>query len=879
VGQKRKYWTFQKNTPLFGDVKPKEHRMPGTRADSDRSRWLICAILLAVPLLPKAAMAVDEAAYARADRVRAMEPRDVGGRVFAHWLKDGRRFYYVSPGVHEQKGTVFLVDPAKGSKRPMFDNAKVASSLARLSGSEINSMELPGFFLSAGEDAAVFEVAALRYRCELATSACSAELPAMAAGDQEPVPDWAVRSPDGKWDAFIFDNNVYVRPASLARTEIGQYRLGRPIERGGNALFGQALADSFRLFQPTGMRANCDLGAPPGPVDSTPRPVAPPPSGSTALTSDGETLWSYGPRWRFGTEVATLDADRYKPTRGNFAWSPDSKRLLTKREDIRGVGIYPLYSSTGVKPVDHSYYWATPSDEHVPTYGFYILDVAARTSVRVDVPPINGYVNEIGGAEWSKDSSGLYVLSSTRNVKEARFSLADARTGKVRPIIRETSKTFVEMSNGSEYGTVLSVQNDGEDIFWFSERDGWGHLYRYAQDGTLKNQVDKGDFTIAELVRVDAPHRRLYFTARDREPGIPVYRHLYRIDFDGSGLTLLTPEAGDHIIQWSPDGAYFLDTVQSIETPPVTTLRGADGKVVLTVSKGNVDALKAAGWRAAETFTVKARDGVTDLFGVMYKPSNFDPSKRYPVVANIYPGPFMGGNGRSWTFQGPDNAAITQESPSTTRHGEGMGQSLAELGFIVIKLDAMGTAHRSKPFQDFFYGNTFDNGLPDQVSAIEQLGRRFSFIDTSKVGIFGHSGGGYAAAAGMLAFPDTFKVGVSESGNHDIRSYAWFWGERYQGPLLSKADDEAYVAAANITYAANLKGKLLLIHGDMDCNNPQAETLRLADALMKANKDFDMLIVPDHGHALPSYTIRRTWDYFVKNLRGEEPPQQYRLLN
>jgi len=705
-----------------------------------------------------------------------------------------------------------------------------------------------------------------------------AESPATLERDENPVPDWAVRAPDGKWDAFIYDNNIYVRPAALSRAEIGQYPIARPVAHDGSPSFGQALLDSYKQFQPPGMRSNCDLGVNAAPVDPKQGAVTPPPSGSIALTRDGEKLWSYGPRWRFGTEVASLENDRYKPTRGNFAWSPDSKRLLTRREDIRGVGIYPLYSSTGIKPVDHSYYWATPADEHYPSYDFDIIDVAAHTSVRVDIPPIGNWVNGIGGAEWTQDSLSLYVLSSNRGQSEAQLSLADARTGKVRPIIRETSKTFVEMSNGSEYGIELSVQNEGADIFWFSERDGWGHLYRYAKDGTLKNQVDKGDFSLAELVRVEPSRRQLYFTAWAKEPGIPYYRHLYRVNFDGTGLVSLTPGTGDHIIQWAPGGAYFLDTVQTIESPPVTTLRRADGTAVLDISKGSIAPLQDKGWRPAETFVVKARDGVTDLFGVMYKPGNFDPGQRYPVITNIYPGPHMGSLGRTWSFQGPDNLGITGEGPSTSRHNEGMGQSLADLGFIVIKLDALGTAHRSKAFQDFYYGHTYDNGLPDQVAAIEQLGKRFRFMDTSRVGIFGHSGGGLAAVAGMLTFPDLFKVGVSESGNHDIRSYAWFWGERYQGPLRTAADDEAYAAQANYRYAEHLSGKLLLIQGDVDCNNHPAETLRLVDTFIKANKDFDFLMVPDSGHALPSYTMGRSWDYFVTNLRGEEPPRQYRPI-
>lgn len=833
-------------------------------------------VLMLLTSLPTVA-ATDPADYERADRLRGMEPRDVGGRVFPYWLKDGRRFYYRSAGLREEKGSFFLVDPARKEKRALFDSAKVAIQLSTLSGNSISPNALPRFFLSVAETAALFEIGGKYYRCELKASDCVSESAQAMTLDRDPLPEWAVRSPNGRWDAFIFDNNVYVRPAALSRAESSANRLDMTSNRNGNAGFGQALLANSRYFQPAGMRLNCDLGAVRSPANGPGSEKRSPPPGAIPLTTDGESLWSFGPRWRFGTEVATLDADRYRPTRGSLAWSPDAKRLVVKREDIRGVGINPLYSSTGLKPIDHSYYWATPDDEHIPTYSFYVVDVDARSSVRVDVPPIGSYVNEIGGAEWSKDSESLFILSSPRGSKEARLSLADARTGKTRPIIVETSKTFVEMSNGSEYGTELAVVNDGEDILWFSERDGWGHMYRYSRDGVLENQVDKGDFTVADLVHVDAPRQRMYFTARGREKGVPVYRYLYRINFDGTGLTLLTPERGDHLIQWSPNGDYFIDTLQSIASAPTTQVRRADGATIFEISKGSTSTLKEAGWQPAETFTVKARDGKTDLYGVMYKPSHFDPSKRYPLITNIYPGPFMGGNGREWTFQGPDNSAIMSEYPSSSRHGEGFGQSLAELGFIVIKLDALGTAHRSKIFQDYYYGHTFDNGLPDQVTAIEQLAGRYSYIDASKVGILGHSGGGLAAAAGMLSHPKFFKVGVSESGNHDIRSYAWFWGERYQGPLRSAADDASYAEQATPTFARNLEGKLLLVHGDMDCNNSPAETLRFVDALIRENKDFDLLIVPDAGHALPSYTIRRVWDYFVKNLRGEEPPHQYRM--
>ncbi|MEP7347286.1 MAG: prolyl oligopeptidase family serine peptidase, partial [Gemmatimonadaceae bacterium] len=353
--------------------------------------------------------------------------------------------------------------------------------------------------------------------------------------------------------------------------------------------------------------------------------------------------------------------------------------------------------------------------------------------------------------------------------------------------------------------------------------------------------------------------------------------------------TLLTPEPGNHTIRRVPGSAtaFFLDTYSQTDTPPITVLRSADGTVVMELARGDATALRATGWTPAEVFTVKARDGATDLWGIMHKPSTFDPTRRYPIIARVYPGPQQGSAG-DWVFKGPDSYVGTKVE--TTRGGrtvnrvtagEGMSRSLAELGFIVIQLDAMGSSpHRSKAFHDFMYGHVGDNGLPDYVTGIRQLAARYPWIDTTRVGISGHSGGGYTAAAAMLHYPDFFKVGVSQSGNHDFRVYGWYWGEKYQGLYQRSADgtSDNYEAEANYKYAQNLKGKLLLTTGDMDCNNPAAETLRLVDALEKAGKDFDFVLLTDTGHQPPTYAIKRVWDYFVRNLLGAEPPVNYRMI-
>ena len=408
---------------------------------------------------------------------------------------------------------------------------------------------------------------------------------------------------------------------------------------------------------------------------------------------------------------------------------------------------------------------------------------------------------------------------------------------------------------------------------------------RFGRDGTLTHQVERGAYRVSAIKRIDGAARQIYFSAHGVEPGLPYHARLYRVNFDGTGMTLLTPEPGNNTIRPVPGAPFFLDTYSLTDTPPVTALRAADGHIVMELARGDLTALRATGWTPAEVFTVKARDGATDLWGIMNKPSNFDSTKRYPIITRVDPGPQQG-SAADWVFKGADSYVGTKVE--TTRGGrtvgrvtagEGMGRSLAELGFIVIQLDAMGSSPlRSKAFHDVLYGHVGDNGLPDYVEGIRQLAARHLWIDTTRVGIVGHSGGGYTAAAAMLHYPDFFKVGVSQSGNHDFRVYGWYWGEKYQGLDKRQGASDNYEAEANYKYAQNLKGHLLLTTGDMDCNNPAADTLRLVDALEKAGKDFDFLLLTDTGHQPPTYAIKRVWDYFVRHLLGATPPTDYRMI-
>jgi dipeptidyl aminopeptidase/acylaminoacyl peptidase len=444
----------------------------------------------------------------------------------------------------------------------------------------------------------------------------------------------------------------------------------------------------------------------------------------------------------------------------------------------------------------------------------------------------------------------------------AVLRIADAATGAVRTVLEERVATHFESGSNRENWRVLPASNE---VIWFSQRDDWGNLYLYdLATGRLKHQITRGPGPVLDLLHVDQRGRTLVFLAAGKEPGRdPYYRHLYRIGMDGRNLRLLTPEDANHTVTLSPDGRYFVDTYSTPTTPPTTVLRDLEGRLLLTLERGDLRRLIAAGWTPPIPFTVKARDGVTDLYGLLYRPSTFDSTQRYPVVNYIYPGPQSG--------------SVGSRSFSAAR---GDKHALAELGFIVVELDGMGTPGRSKSFHDTWYGNMGDNTLPDQVTAIRQLAARHPWMDTTRVGIWGHSGGGFAAAGGMFRYPDFYKVGVAQAGNHDNRNYEDDWGERYQGLLVRNPDGTTnYDNQANQLVAANLKGKLLLAHGTLDNNVPASNTLLVVDALIRANKDFDLLLLPNrrHGFGNEPYMMRRRWDYFVRHLLGAEPPAGYEI--
>jgi dipeptidyl aminopeptidase/acylaminoacyl peptidase len=587
----------------------------------------------------------------------------------------------------------------------------------------------------------------------------------------------------------------------------------------------------------------------------------------TQLTTEGVQDFGY----------ATDNAGWTHSDRPVVTWSPDSRQIATFQHDGRGVRDMHLVSTNVGAPRLESWKYPLPGDSVVFRISRVIINQGPDGQprvVRLQMPPdvhrstVSDHVACSGGTicdvQWYPDGSHLAFVSSSRDHKHAWFRVANAQTGEVRTLFEETSETQIgDASLTENLWRVLPASNE---LIWWSQRDNWLHLYLYdLTTGKLKHRITSGDGNVTDIVHIDEKARTIYFTAVGKEAGRdPYFHHLYRIGFDGRRQTLLTPENANHDVSASPDGRHVVDTYSTPDTPPVTVLRDMNGRVRQTLERADISRLVATGWKPPTPIRMKGRDGTTDIYGLMFTPTRLDTTKKYPIVNYIYPGPQSGSVGtRSF-------------SPARRDH-----QALAELGFIVVAIDGMGTPGRSKAFHDTYYGDMGDNTVPDQVAGMKQLAERYRFIDIEHVGIWGHSGGGFATAAAMFRHPDFFDVGVAQSGNHDNRNYEDDWGERYQGLLETNGGgSDNYADEANQTHAANLRGKLMLAHGAMDDNVPATNTTLVVDALIKAGKDFDLLIFPHARHGYggdDDYMMRRRWDYFVRHLLGAEPPKEYQI--
>jgi dipeptidyl-peptidase-4 len=571
------------------------------------------------------------------------------------------------------------------------------------------------------------------------------------------------------------------------------------------------------------------------------------------LTEDGIRGWDYAtplPSLRLLVEQGTEDVRQPAAV----FWSPDSSKLITYRIDSRNAGRFTslqFVPPDQLRPKAFSYVYPLPGEVLAKAEPI-LFHIQSGKRVEVKTEAIELPFQEGPEFEWFPDGKSVHYDNDDRGFKTKEFRVIDPDTGEQRVWLREHSDQYVDPGE-----TFFHWVPASREILASSERSGWNHLYLYhGETGQLENQVTEGPWVVQRIEHVDEKNRRIFFRANGREKGEDPYQtHLYSVGFDGKGLTPLSPENANHSVSVSPDGAYFVDNYSRPDLPGKSVLRRTqDGSEVRVLEEPDAGQLLATGWKFPEPFQGKAADGSTDLYGLIWRPSTFDAAKKYPIIEQVY--------------TGPQGFFVPKTFAATFRL-----QAMAELGFIVVMVDGRGTIGRSRAFHWFSYRN-LGGAFEDHVAMIKQMAARYPYMDATRVGIYGTSAGGYGAAHAMLVFPDFYRVGVSISGDHDPRLDKAWWNEAYQGYPV--ADD--YAAQSNVTMADKLQGHLLLEHGDIDDNVHPVETMRFADALIKANKNFDMLFVPNmyHGEA-NAYLARRRWDYFVQYLLGVIPPQNFEL--
>lgn len=794
-----------------------------------------------IPLVaaPQAQQPVTGEDYARAEALLQgrIGTLVLNEQVIPHWLGTRDEFWYrrETASGHE----FVIVDAASGRQRPAFDHRAMASAWSKASGEPADAAKLPFDMFSSigggGLSKLRVNVAGKNYVCDVRPAKCATEPQAALAG--------TIVSPDGNWGAFTRDGNLWLRDLRTDQE--------RSLSTDGQADFGYGIT-------PDGWKA------------------------------------AYIPRERSGQPQPPLES----------YWSPDSKRFVVSRLDQRHVAEYPFVETVPAdgspRPKLHSIRIPLVGEKPA-TLEWFVFDIPSGEHRRLDYPYDKLLVLQqdmlaIRKTWWGPGNERLYAVAFGDNMESAYLFEADPATGAVRTVLDEHHLPRVDLNSTSYNPPNVRVTSDGREIIWFSDRDGWGHLYLYdTRTGKLKNRITQGDWLVRDIVKVDERQRRIYFTAGGREPGNPYYRYLYRVDFDGSNLVLLSPEVGDHLITspWndvlsldgsvgydvvSPSGKFVVYNSSPVEgTTRSVIRRTTDASLVSTFEQADASRLFAAGYRAPEEFVVKAADGKTDLYGVMYKPANFAPNRKYPVIDQEYASPLTAMVPRSFTQA--LNGALGYVSAA----------SLAQLGFVVVVIDARGTTYRSREFSQAGFGQLNINGLDDHVAAIRQLAQRFSFIDVDRVGVTGLSYGGWSALRAMLEFPDFYKVGVAGvppgSMHNMYLDYHW---TSFQGrPSYSNGTElrpnatevpRNWSAVDGRQQAERLKGRLLMVVGELDENVPPGSPLQLADAFIKANKDFELLYLPNTSHyeSANPYTTRRTWDFFVRHLRGVEPPA-YRI--
>ncbi len=813
-----------------------------TRQES-RTAAILTLVALGLPASVSAQEAsittrvLTEADYARAERFL---PQNLAGRiknikVTPNWIGNDDQFWYRRDTA---EGTEFVVVEAKsGKKKPAFDHERVAAGLSELLGEEVRPRALPftTFTFSADGRSISFTHGTSLVTCGVKDGRCSqSHLP---AADRT-----ALVSPDGSKAVFRKDYNLWIRDLETGNE--------RPLTRDGARFFSYGAMPDANLMNITQKRTGLTL----------------PPVG--------------------------------------VLWGPDSRTLIAQRLDERELREYyywePAPADGSFRPIVHPIRMRLAGEPEKSRADLFIIEVESGAQTLIRLPGDRDDPNALGidpsSVYWTRDASTAFFTAQNGSSARAALMAVDLHTGIARVVFEESSSTFLDFGQWIYSRSNVMVVSDGAEAIWYSERDGWGHLYLYdVATGALKNQITRGEWVVWNVLHVDERDRRIYFTAGGREPGRhPYYRHLYRVDFDGGNLTLLTPEDADHELSappvstfsvifgvpteapFSPSGKFLVETYSTVSEPPVSVVRKAqDGSVVAVLERADISGLEEIDWKPPEIVTAKAADGTTDMYGVLYTPIDFDPSRSYPVVEHIY--------------AGPQTKAVPNFFAEGIFGGFAAGnQSLAELGFAVVVVDGPGTPGRSKPFHDMPYGKLDRWGIEHHVVAIKEIARSRPYLDLDRVGVTGHSFGGYGSAMAILLHGDFYKVAVSTAGSYDWPAmYSGF--PKYLGmpdyeygrtTQSSPTDRPGYLwktsASAN---AHRLNGRLLLGVGDLDENAPPAAAFQFIDALVDAGKSFDFLFLPGRTHYFTSelYFLKRRWNYFVEHLLGAEPLIHYEL--
>jgi len=777
------------------------------------------------------------------------------------WIEGGERFWYQW---ENSDGTFYyLVDPVRGTKTQLFDNDRMAAELTRITLDPWDGQHLPIRSIRfISNDVFQFEVESSQDE-ETEDEEDDAE-----EGDGEEQDD--ERSGRQSADKIVHYFEFTVSTQTLRELDAYEEPNSHPgwasVSPDGETV---VFAKQYNLWMMSGADYALILDARRGETgDEAEEAEEEVDVTEVQLTTDGEKYYDYGGgAGRGETNVSEVE-NKDDRKRAGISWSKDSQKFAIVRRDQREVGLLWVVHSVGNdRPELETYTYDMPGDSAVTQSELFIYDLANRSMVQVDDDPWQDQMMSVLSdqqfvypdsdaprqSQWLSDSSDeLLFTRISRDRKRTDVMVANTATGAVTAVIEDRLNTYME--------TRTPIQLANGDLLWWSERDGWAHVYRYRADGTLVGQLTQGPWHVQGLIGVDEVRGHLFVSGNGRENGEdPYYQHLYRVNLDGSGVTLLNPGEYDNRFSMGESRRFFVNSYSRVNTTPASALYSAAGQKVLDLEEADFSALTEAGYQFPEPFQAEAADGVTDIHGVMYKPYDFDPNKQYPIVAYVYPGPQTESVSKFW-------------STNTAEQG------LAQFGVIVVTLgNRGGHPGRSKWYHNYGYGNLRDYGLDDKKAVLEQLGDRHDFVDLNRVGIYGHSGGGFMSTAAMLVYPDFFKVAVSSSGNHNNDVYNRNWSETHHG-VKEVIDDDGEVTFEfdidkNSDLAANLKGHLLLTTGDVDNNVHHAGTHRMAEALIRANKRFDFFVFPGmrHGYGdMGNYWFWLRAEYFVKHLLGDD---------